>query len=107
MHNVPGRAVISNCGTPTKKCSGFLDYYLKLLMHRGWSCISQESGDFIKKTRNLGTIPENAILVTVDVVGLYPSIPRAAELKALREVLNKREKHTISTRELMRWQILF
>ena len=35
-HNVPGRPVISNCGTPTEKCSEFLDYHLKLLMQRGW-----------------------------------------------------------------------
>ena len=31
LHNVPGRPVISNCGTPTEKCSEFLDYHLKPL----------------------------------------------------------------------------
>ena len=30
LHNVPGRPVISNCGTPTEKWSVFLDYHLKL-----------------------------------------------------------------------------
>ena len=87
FHNVPGRSVISNCGTPTKKCSEFLDYHLKALMQRGRSYIK----DFIKKTRNLSSISENSILVTADVVGLYPTIPHEAGLKALREVLNKRE----------------
>ena len=90
FHNVPGRSVISNCGTPTKKCSEFLDYHLKALMQRGRSYI-KDSGDFIKKTRNLSSISENSILVTADVVGLYPTIPHEAGLKALREVLNKRE----------------
>ena len=90
FHNVPGRSVISNCGTPTKKCSEFLDYHLKALMQR-WRSYIKDSGDFIKKTRNLGSIPENAILVTADVVGLYFSIPHEAGLKALREVLDKRE----------------
>ena len=56
FHNVPGWPVISNCGTPTEECSEFLDYHLKPLMQRGWSCI-KDSGDFIKKTRNLGSIP--------------------------------------------------
>ena len=69
-------------------------------MQRGWSYI-KDSGDFIKKTRNLGSIPEIAILVTADVVGLYPSIPHEAGLKALREVLDKREEHTFATNELM------
>ena len=55
-----------------------------------------------KKTRNLGPISENAILVTADVVGLYTSIPHEAGLKALREVLDKREQHTIPTSELIK-----
>ena len=93
LHNVPGRPVISNCGTPTEKCSEFLDYHLKPLMQMGWSYI-KDSGDFIKKTRNPGSIPENAILVTADVVDLYPSIPHEAGLKALRKYLI-RENNTI------------
>ena len=72
-----------NCGTPTEKCLELLDYHLKPLMQRGWSYI-KDSGDFIKKTRNLGSIPENAVLVTADVVGLYPSIQHEARLKVLR-----------------------
>ena len=59
-------------------------------------------GDFIKKTRNLGSISENAILVTADVVGLYPSIPHEARVKALREVLDKREKHSTPKSEPIR-----
>ena len=70
-------------------------------MQRGWSYI-KNSGDFMKKTRNLGSIPKNAILITADVVGLYPSIPHEAGLKALREILDKREQHTIPTSELIR-----
>ena len=68
-------------------------------MQRGYI---KNSGDFMKKTRNLGSIPKNAILITADVVGLYPCIPHEAGLKALREVLDKREQHTIPTSELIR-----
>ena len=32
LSNVPGRPVISNCGTPTEKASEFLDYHLKAVM---------------------------------------------------------------------------
>ena len=97
LHKVTGQPVISNCGTPAEKCSEFLDYHLKPLMQGGWSYIN----DFIKKTKNLGSIPKNAILVTTDVVGLYPSISHEAGLKALREVLDKRE-HSIPTSGLLR-----
>ena len=32
LYNVPGRPVISNCGTPTEKASEFLDNRLKPIM---------------------------------------------------------------------------
>ena len=84
LHNVPGRPVISNCGSPTEKCSEFLDHHLKPIKQKGWSYI-KDSGDFINKTKNLSTIPHNVILVTADVVGLYPSIPHEAGLELLQK----------------------
>ena len=101
LFDVPGRPVISNCGTPTEKCSEFLDHHLKKVMQKGWSYI-KDSGDFIKKINNLDLIPENAILVTADVVGLYPSIPHEVGLRALREALNKRDEKIIPTEELLK-----
>ena len=98
---VHGRPVISNCGTPTEKCSEFLDHHFNKVMQNEWSHI-KDSGDFIKKINNLDSIPENAILVRADVVGLYPNIPHEVVLRALREVLDKRDKKTISTEELLK-----
>ena len=34
LSNIPGRPVVSNCGTPTEKASEFLDYHLKPVMQR-------------------------------------------------------------------------
>ena len=73
-----------------KKVSEFLDSELKLVMQEGWSCI-KDSGDFIKKLKNIDHIPQDAIMVTADVLGLYPSIPHDADLEALRKVLESRE----------------
>ena len=70
-------------------------------MQRGWSYI-KDSGDYTTKTQNLGSVTENDILVTEDVVGLHSSIPHEAGLKALRELLDKREQHTSPTSELIR-----
>ena len=105
LHNVPGRPVISNCGSPTEKCSEFLDHHLKPIMQKGWSYI-KDSGDFINKTKNLSIIPDNAILVTADVVGLYPSIPHEAGLRALREALDKQDKNVFPQKIWLRWQSL-
>ena len=47
-------------------------------------------------------MPENAILVTADVVQLYPSIPPEAGLRALREALDKHVKKCIPTGNLVK-----
>ena len=33
LFDVPGRLVISNCGTPTEKASDILDHHLKSIIH--------------------------------------------------------------------------
>ena len=91
--------MISNCGSPTEKVSEFLDSELKSVMQEGWSYI-KDSGDFIKKLKNIDHIPQDAIMVTADVVGLYPSIPHDAGLEALRKALDNRENKKISTHDL-------
>ena len=70
-------------------------------MQKGWSYI-KDSGYFINKTKNLSTIPDNAIVVTVDVVGLHPSIPHEAGLRALREALDKQGIKCIPTEDLVK-----
>ena len=57
---------------------------------------------FFKNIKNIGKIPEGAILVTADVVGLYPSIPDGAGLEALRKRLNEKETPGVPTEELIK-----
>ena len=45
--------------------------------------IVKDSCDFLKKIKNIGKIPEGAILVTAEVIGLYLSISHGAGLEAL------------------------
>ena len=51
----------------------------------------KDSWDFLRKIKQLENFLENSILVTVDVVGLYPSIPHELDLEALEEAQEKRE----------------
>ena len=94
LFEVPGRPVISNCGTPTEKVSEFLMSELKSVMQEGWS-YTKDSDDFMKKLKNIDHIPQNAIMVTADVVGLYPSIPNDSGLETLRKALDNRENKNI------------
>ena len=47
-------------------------------------------------------IAQDALLVTTDVVGLYPSIPHQVGLKALKETLDTRENRNIATNDLIK-----
>ena len=89
--------MISNCGVLTEKVSEFLDSHLKTIMQESSSYV-KDSGDFINKMGQIGDIPENVILKTADVAGLYPNIPQKIGLKALKNALEKREqKHIVFT----------
>ena len=101
LENVPERPAIPNYSTTTEKVSEFLGYHLKPDMQRGRSYI-KDSGDFLKKIKDLGSLPENAILVRVDVVGIYPSIPHEAGLQALEEALGNRNHKQIPTEKLLK-----
>ena len=96
LNDVPGRPVISNCGAVTEKISEYLDSKLKILMQEGKSYL-RDTDDFLCKIKSLGPLPKDAILVTADVAGLYPSIPHSDGLNALKYALNKRKKHDVPT----------
>ena len=54
------------------------------------------SQHFLEKIKTIGSVPENATLVTAVVV-FYPNIPHQAVLKALKEALEKRYIKMIPT----------
>ena len=70
-------------------------------MQNGGSYI-KGSGDFLMKIKNLGSLPESAILVTEDMVDLYPSILHEAGLQALEEALKNRNLKQISADKLLK-----
>ena len=100
LHNVPGRPVISNCGYYTENISSFLDYHLKPLAKKVESYI-KDTNHFLKKLKELGSLPKNAILCTIDVVGLYPNIPHKEGLASIRKHLDNRENKEVTTETLV------
>ena len=101
LANVSEKPVMSNCGTPTKKASEFLDHHLKPVMQKGESYI-KHSGNFLSKIKELQSIPDGAILLTSDIVAIYPSIPHEAGLKASKDALDNRENKSVSTEHLIK-----
>ena len=89
-----------NCGTATEKVSEFSDFQLNPVMQRSKSYI-KDSGDFIRKIKDIHYILSYSILATADVVGIYPSIPHDSGLKALKNILDKKNQN-ISTGDLIK-----
>ena len=81
------RPVISNCGFYTENKSAFLAHQLKPISMQVKSYI-KDTDDFLKKLRDLPDLPEESVICTVDVVGLYPSIPNEESLRFLRSKKN-------------------
>ena len=62
----------------------------------------KDSGDFIRKLKNINHIPQDATMVTAIIVGLYPSISHDSGLEALRKALDNRENKKISIDDLIK-----
>ena len=52
---------------------------------------------FFQNSKEQKKLPDDSIMVTIDVVGLYPSIPHDEGLAALRKALDKRTSKSVST----------
>ena len=63
--------------------------------------LGKDTNDFLSKLKGLGRFPDGAILVTIDVVGLYPHIPHNEGLEAIRKVLNTRSNPEIPTDDIV------
>ena len=72
--NIPGRPIISGCGGSTVKLSQYADHLLKPLLKHISSYV-QDTTDFLRRIFSLNAnLPNNVILITIDVRSLYTNI---------------------------------
>ena len=100
LDNVPGPPVISNCRFYAENISAFLDFHLQPLAREVKSYI-KDTNDFLKTLHSLTNLPNDIILCSVDVVGLYPNISHDESLSALQERLELRKEKKVSTSTLV------
>ena len=85
----------------TEKILEFLDHHLQPLMKQGESHV-KDTRDFLENLKRVGEIPKGAILVTTDVVGLYPSIPHDGGLNVLRKQYDKFKDKIVPTEDIIK-----
>ena len=87
---VPGRPVVSACGSATEGLSEIVDHFLQPFIP-GIPSYIKDTDDFLRKIRAQGPLPPGSLLVTIDVTALYPSIPHHDGISALRTFLSERQ----------------
>ena len=70
-------------------------------MKQGESYV-KDTGDFLKKLKRVEEIPKGAILVTADVVGLYPSISYDGGLEVLKKQYDKFKHKNVPTEDIIK-----
>ena len=73
-----------------------MKYHLQPFAQRVKSYI-KDINQFLNKIKKIEKLPEEAILCTMDVVGLYPNIPHGEGLASLYKFLETRENKQISS----------
>ena len=100
----PERPIISGSGSITENISLFVDHHIKNIATQHSSYL-QDTPDFLRHidTVNQGDpLPENALLVTMDVSALFTNISHIEGLQCTREALNERENMEIPTEFIVR-----
>ena len=96
---VPGRPVISCSGALTEHVSEIVDCLIKPLLPHVTSYL-RDTKDFVSKIREVDTYPNDTILASLDVIGLYPSIPHDDGIKALSQFLRRHGFSKTQTRDI-------
>ena len=97
----PLRPIVSGFSSCTSRLSEFVDTFLKYQAKRCKSYL-KDTKDFLLKLSRFKTLPENAILVTMDVTSLYTNIDHDEGADACYEMLEKRVNKTVPSSPLKR-----
>ena len=96
----PTRVYISGIGTPTEGIAGLVEAELQEGVEQQVSYI-QDTADFLRRIEKVKKIGEGEFMFTMDVVALYPSVPRKKAKEAMRENLENRNVKKIPTEDLI------
>ena len=89
----PCRPIVSGNDSASERISKFVDWFLKPIVPLIPSYI-KDTTHFIQLIEDLGEIPEESFLVTLDVSALYTNIPHDEGINACRKALDETRENT-------------
>ena len=99
--DVPGRPIVSSIDSHSSKISAFVDIHLEEIVN-GIKSHIKDTTDFINKVEEIENIPEDTILVTMDVKSLFTQIPHNEGINAVARTLERLEKSNVSNRVILK-----
>ena len=80
----PGHPVVSSVNCHTYTISKYVDFHLQPIV-KNIPPYMRDTTDFLQKLDKVRNIPNDCLLVTLDVKSLYTNIPNNEGIKAVRE----------------------
>ena len=100
--NNPGRPITNAIGCATSTIAEFVNFQLQPFVEKLKSYI-QDTTDFLNQLAKIDKLPEDAILVTMDVSALYTNIPHNEGINAVAKTLEEDQSFTESTRVIIKF----
>ena len=100
----PERPICSGCGSMFENVSKYIEYHIKEVGTTHTTYL-QDTPDFlryIETINNQGDLPQNAKLITLDVVGLFTNIPETDGTEAVRDALEDQKNSEVNTEFIVR-----
>ena len=94
MSTPPPRPIISGSGSMTENIGIYVDHNIKHMANKHESYL-QDTPHFLRIIDEINKgqeLPENALLVTMDVTGAYTNIPQEDGTQCLRKTLDNSKK---------------
>jgi len=105
QHFPPLRPIVSQIKSSTYNVSRYIDSFLKYQAQKCESYI-RDTKDFLNKLKSIDKLPENSVLVTMDVASLYTNISHKEGAQACFEKLETRTKKRVPSGVLKQLIIL-
>ena len=93
----PRRPVVSSANCHTYTISKYVDFHLQPVVKNIPSYV-RNATDFLQKLDKVKNIPNDCLLVTLDVKSVYTNIPNNEAIKAVREAYDNHPNNTVATK---------
>ena len=96
----PGHPRVSSVNCHTANISKYVNYHVQLMVKETPSYV-KDTQNFLRKLEKVKDIPQESLLVTLDVKSLYTNIPNNESIKAVKESYEKYKEKTVSTKVII------